>query len=90
MVYKLVIVIYSNLLFIVNNNGCLHGCEIITWNLSIVVTQEAETLISQFLMKCKTLDQSLSNADLEKQMSSLKEDVLSHKNPYIDALLAAS
>lgn len=54
------------------------------------LVQEAETLVSQFLTKCKTLDQSLSNADLEKQVSSLREDVLSHKNPYIEALLAAS
>jgi len=47
-------------------------------------------LISQFLTKCKALDQSLPDADLESQVSGLKKDILSHKNPYIDALLAAS
>jgi len=52
--------------------------------------QEAETLISEFLTKCKDLDQSLSDAELENQLSLLKKNVLSHKNPYIEALLAAS
>ncbi|XP_012537376.1 DNA mismatch repair protein Msh2 [Monomorium pharaonis] len=54
------------------------------------IIQEGEILISQFLTKCKTLDQSLPDAVLESQISSLKEDVLSHKNPYIEALLTAS
>lgn len=54
-----------------------------------ILLQEAETLISQFLTKCKALDQSLSDTDLENRVSSLlKEDILSHKNPYIEALLA--
>lgn len=51
--------------------------------------QEAETLISQFLTKYNSLDQSLSDTDLEKQVSLLKEDVLSHKNSYIEALFTA-
>lgn len=55
-----------------------------------MLLQEAETLISQFLTKCNSLDQSLSDADLEKQVSLLKEDILSHKNFYIEALLTAS
>lgn len=55
-----------------------------------LILQEAETLISQFLTKCKAIDQSLSDADLKNQISLLKEEVLSHKNPYIEALLIAS
>ncbi|XP_011169227.2 DNA mismatch repair protein Msh2 isoform X2 [Solenopsis invicta] len=54
------------------------------------IIQEGEILISQFLTKCKDLDQSLPDTALESQVSSLKEDILSHKNPYIEALLAAS
>lgn len=54
------------------------------------ILQEAETIISEFLTKCKTLDKSLSDADLESQISSMKQDALSHKNPYIEALLIAS
>ncbi|XP_018354792.1 PREDICTED: DNA mismatch repair protein Msh2 [Trachymyrmex septentrionalis] len=53
------------------------------------VIQEGEVLISQFLTKCKALDSSLSDADLESQVLSLKEDILSHKNPYVEALLTA-
>lgn len=56
----------------------------------LILLQEGEILISQFLTKCKALDQSLPDADLESQVSSLKEDILSHKNPYVEALLAAS
>lgn len=54
----------------------------------LILLQESEVLISQFLTKCKALDPSLSDADLESQVLSLKEDILSHKNPYIEALLA--
>ncbi|XP_050447674.1 DNA mismatch repair protein Msh2 isoform X2 [Cataglyphis hispanica] len=54
------------------------------------IIQEAETLISQFLKKCKTVDLSLSDADVESKVLSMKEEVLSHKNPYIKALLDAS
>ncbi|XP_020288290.1 DNA mismatch repair protein Msh2 [Pseudomyrmex gracilis] len=54
------------------------------------IIQEAETIISEFLTKCKTLDNSLSDADLESQISSLKQNALSRKNPYIEALLIAS
>jgi len=53
--------------------------------------QEADTLISQFFKKCKTLAlTSLSDADLENKVLAFKEDILSHKNPYIKALLDAS
>ena len=54
----------------------------------LILLQEGEVLISQFLTKCKALDSSLSDTDLESQVLSLKEDILSHKNPYIEALLA--
>ena len=54
----------------------------------LILLQEGEVLISQFLTKCKALDSSLSDTDLESQILSLKEDILSHKNPYIKALLA--
>ncbi|XP_014488445.1 PREDICTED: DNA mismatch repair protein Msh2 [Dinoponera quadriceps] len=54
------------------------------------IIQEAEELILQFLTKCSSSDRSLSDTDLEKRISSLKEDVLSHKNSYIEALSAAS
>lgn len=53
-------------------------------------SQEAETLILEFLTKCKDLGQSLSDAELEERVSSLKNDILSHKNPYIEALFVAS
>jgi len=56
----------------------------------LILLQEGEILISQFLTKCKALDQSLPDTDLESQVSALKKDILCHKNPYIDALLAAS
>jgi len=54
----------------------------------LILLQEGEILISQFLTKCKALGSSLSDTDLESQVLSLKEDILSHKNPYIEALLA--
>ncbi|KAL6266463.1 hypothetical protein P5V15_003311 [Pogonomyrmex californicus] len=54
------------------------------------IIQEGEALISQFLTNCKALDQSLSDIDLENQVSSLKKDILSHKNAYIEALITNS
>lgn len=52
--------------------------------------QEAEGLISEFVNKCKKLDKSLSDEDLKDKISTFKKETLSHKNPYIEALLAAS
>ncbi|XP_026673807.1 DNA mismatch repair protein Msh2 isoform X2 [Ceratina calcarata] len=52
------------------------------------IIKEAEVLISEFIDKCKNLDKSLSDSELERKVSIFKEEVLSHKNPY--ALLAAS
>ncbi|XP_034173132.2 DNA mismatch repair protein spel1 [Osmia lignaria lignaria] len=53
------------------------------------IIKEAEILIAEFLNKCKNLDTSLSEADLEDKISIFKEEILSHKNPYIKTLLAA-
>ncbi|KZC10857.1 DNA mismatch repair protein Msh2, partial [Dufourea novaeangliae] len=54
------------------------------------IIKEAEELITEFVNKCKTLDKSLSNEDLENKISAFREKVLSHKNPYIETLLVAS
>lgn len=54
------------------------------------IIQEGEILISQFLKKCKAVDQSLPVDDIVSQVSSFQEEILSHKNPYVDALLGCS
>ncbi|XP_076178005.1 DNA mismatch repair protein Msh2-like isoform X3 [Ptiloglossa arizonensis] len=54
------------------------------------IIKEAEGLISEFVNKCKKLDKSLSDEDLKDKISTFKKETLSHKNPYIEALLAAS
>lgn len=52
--------------------------------------QEAEVLIAEFISKCRNLDKSLSDAELEDKISTFKREVLSHENPYIKTLLSAS
>ncbi|XP_076668548.1 DNA mismatch repair protein spel1 isoform X2 [Andrena cerasifolii] len=54
------------------------------------IIKEADGLIEEFIIKYKTLDKSLPDADLKDKISEFKKEVLSHKNPYIEALLAAS
>ncbi|XP_076658764.1 DNA mismatch repair protein spel1 isoform X1 [Halictus rubicundus] len=54
------------------------------------IIKEAEGLVTEFVNKCKRLDKSLSDEELKKRISAYKDDVLSHKNPYIDALLVGS
>ncbi|XP_076230523.1 DNA mismatch repair protein spel1 isoform X2 [Nomia melanderi] len=54
------------------------------------IIKEAEELIKGFINKCRTLDKTLSDEELKNKISTYKEEVLSHKNPYIDALLVAS
>lgn len=56
----------------------------------LTILQEADGLIEEFIIKYKTLDKSLPDADLKDKISEFKKEVLSHKNPYIEALLAAS
>ncbi|XP_024935873.1 DNA mismatch repair protein Msh2 isoform X2 [Cephus cinctus] len=53
------------------------------------IIKEGEDLIAQFANKCKTLDQSLSDAELKGKIATFKEEILSHKNPYIKALLSS-
>ncbi|XP_017799020.1 PREDICTED: DNA mismatch repair protein Msh2-like [Habropoda laboriosa] len=54
------------------------------------IIKEAEALIAEFVNKCKNLDTSLSDTDLEDKISTFKEEVLSHENPYIKTLLTVS
>ena len=54
------------------------------------IIKEADGLIEEFIIKYKALDKSLPDADLKDKISEFKKEVLSHKNPYIEALLAAS
>lgn len=54
------------------------------------IIQEAEIFIAEFIDKCKNLDLSLSDAELKDKILTFKEEVLSHKNPYIQMLLTAS
>ncbi|KAG7201856.1 hypothetical protein KM043_004574 [Ampulex compressa] len=54
------------------------------------IIMEAEELIAEFVRKCKNLDKSLSDSELEKKISAFKGEILTAKNPYIKALLAAS
>ena len=54
------------------------------------IIKEADGLIEEFIIKYKKLDKSLPDAELEDKISEFKKEVLSHKNPYIEALLAAS
>lgn len=54
------------------------------------IIKEAEILIAEFINKCKNLDKSLSDVELEDKITTFKTEVLSHKNPYIKTLLAAS
>ncbi|XP_050584471.1 DNA mismatch repair protein Msh2 isoform X1 [Bombus affinis] len=54
------------------------------------IIKEAEVLIAEFISKCRNLDKSLSDAELEDKISTFKREVLSHENPYIKTLLAAS
>lgn len=58
--------------------------------LLLIMLQEAETLIADFVDKCKNLDKSLSDADLENEVTKYKTEILSHENPYIKTLLAVS
>ncbi|CAK9800192.1 DNA mismatch repair protein Msh2 [Anthophora plagiata] len=54
------------------------------------IIKEAEVLIAEFVNKCRNLDKSLSDADLEDKISTFKKEVLSHENPYIKTLLTVS
>nr|XP_050846789.1 DNA mismatch repair protein Msh2 isoform X1 [Vespula vulgaris] len=54
------------------------------------IIKEADGLIAEFLNKCKTLDKSLTNAQLKDKILEYKTEICSHKNPYIEALLSAS
>ena len=56
----------------------------------LMMLQEAEILIAEFINKCKNLDKSLSDMELEDKISTFKTEVLSHENPYIKTLLADS
>ncbi|OAD54587.1 DNA mismatch repair protein Msh2 [Eufriesea mexicana] len=54
------------------------------------IIKEAEVLIAEFIDKCKNLDKSLSNTELEDKISTFKKEILSRENPYIKTLMAAS
>ncbi|XP_043252756.1 DNA mismatch repair protein Msh2 [Colletes gigas] len=54
------------------------------------IIKEAEGIITEFVNKCKKLDKLLSDQDLKDKISTFKKQALSRKNPYIEALLAAS
>nr|ATL75347.1 mutS-like protein 2 [Diachasma muliebre] len=54
------------------------------------IKAEGEKLIAGFIEKCKTLDESLPEDDLKKQIETYKSEVLEKKNPYIAALLTSA
>ncbi|XP_043280096.1 DNA mismatch repair protein Msh2 isoform X2 [Venturia canescens] len=52
--------------------------------------KEGEELITNFANKCKSLDKSLSESALKTEIQKLKDQILTHNNPYIKALLGVS
>lgn len=52
------------------------------------IIAEGRILIADFVEKCGTLDATISEEDLSKQIEKLKLEVTENKNPYIDALIA--
>ncbi|CAK9806196.1 DNA mismatch repair protein Msh2 [Anthophora quadrimaculata] len=54
------------------------------------IIKEAEALIAEFVNKCRNLNKSLSDAELEDKILTFKKEVLSHENPYIKTLLTVS
>ncbi|XP_057318906.1 DNA mismatch repair protein Msh2 [Microplitis mediator] len=51
---------------------------------------EADALIEEFTAKCRKLDQSLPEDELMTKINEYKEQIIAHKNPYIEALLSKS
>ncbi|XP_011305124.1 DNA mismatch repair protein Msh2 [Fopius arisanus] len=54
------------------------------------IKAEGELLIARFVEKCRTLDESLPEDDLKKQVELYKNEILEKKNPYIAALLTTA
>ena len=48
------------------------------------IIKEAEILIAEFISKCRNLDKSLSDADLEDRISILKKSSISRKSLHKD------
>ena len=46
--------------------------------------------MAEFAKKCKNLDKTISDEDLMKKVSCLKEEILALNNSYISALLTKS
>ncbi|XP_012264178.2 DNA mismatch repair protein Msh2 [Athalia rosae] len=54
------------------------------------IIQDGEKLISEFSAKCKALDLSSPESEIASKIQEYKSEVLSHNNPYINALLSVS
>ncbi|XP_066599246.1 DNA mismatch repair protein Msh2 [Prorops nasuta] len=54
------------------------------------VIKKAEDYMTKFIEQCKSLDRSLSDTELEKNISKFKKEILSHNNHYIKLLLSSS
>ncbi|XP_063990837.1 DNA mismatch repair protein Msh2 isoform X2 [Diachasmimorpha longicaudata] len=53
------------------------------------IKAEGDKLIAGFIEKCKTLDESLPEDDLKKQIETYRTEILEMKNPYIAALVGS-
>ncbi|XP_046629416.1 DNA mismatch repair protein Msh2 isoform X1 [Neodiprion virginianus] len=53
------------------------------------IIKAGDELIANFAAKCKALDPSLTKPEIENKIQLYKEEILSHNNPYINALLSS-